>query len=53
MDWPTSDPLIAGLMRDGLDLEKAYDLAEQAAILEVGGMPRPEAEMTATGGLTY
>ena len=53
MDWHTSDPLIVGLMGDGIDLETAYLMAEQAAILEVGGMPRVEAEMTVTGGMTY
>lgn len=51
--WHTSDPLIVGLMGDGLDLEAAYGLAEQAAIMEAGGMPRVEAELTATGGMTY
>ena len=53
MNWHTSDPLIVGLMGDGLDLETAYGLAEQAAILEVGGMARVEAELTATGGMSY
>lgn len=51
--WHTSDPLIVGLMRDGIDLETAYALAEQAAILEVGGMSRVDAELTATGGISY
>lgn len=51
--WYDSDPMIVGLMCDGLALATAYDLAEQAAIMEVGGMTRAEAEMTVTGGVTY